>query len=446
MISKKSFLFQVLCFLLLGAVLHAQKLDRRASWQAKISGPSSEQIGAVIQSITENSPLEKAGLRPQDRILKIDEVLISSDEVWTEMSYGIRAGSPIKLEVLRGGQLIRSSVLLPAIKKEQHAGIETLYEAVTSVYGLSQRTIITKPKRPGRQAAIILIGGLSCSSIENYPGRNSNWAKVLRDLVEKSDMVVMRVEKPGVGDSEGDCSRSDFRTDVAGFKAAISALKSKPYVDPDRIIVYGSSMGSALAPLLANEFNLAGVISDGTFFKTWYEHMLEIERRILQFKGLSETEIVRQMNRYYIPLYYGMLIQKKTYQQVVDEYPALSEYNYHAPGHMYGRPVAYYQQLQDFDLAGAWEKVKVPVRIMRGTNDWIMSSFDNKMIIEVLKRNGHQDHVLYEYPGLDHWNTIHQTAKDSFEGNPGKWEENISMQIVNWAREIAGLSTIPVQN
>jgi hypothetical protein len=155
--------------------------------------------------------------------------------------------------------------------------------------------------------------------------------------------------------------------------------------------------------------------------------------------GDSETEIVEKMNNYYIPLYYGMLIQKKTYQEVVDEYPALKKYNYHSAQHMYGRPVEYYQQLQDLNLASEWGKIKAPVRIMRGTNDWIMSSFDNKMIIDVLKKNDHKDYVLYEYQGLDHWNTIHKTAKDSFEGKPGKGEDNISMQIVNWARELVGL-------
>ena len=141
-----------------------------------------------------------------------------------------------------------------------------------------------------------------------------------------------------------------------------------------------------------------------------------------------------------------MLIQKKTYKQIVDEYPALAEYNYHSPRHMYGRPVEYYQQLQDYNLAGEWEKIKVPVRIMRGTNDWIMSSFDNKMIVDVLERNGHQDHLLYEYPGLDHWNTIHKTPQDSYEGKEGVWEDNISIQIVNWAREMVGLKPIPVPN
>ncbi|MGB5817850.1 MAG: PDZ domain-containing protein [Saonia sp.] len=421
------------------SMLNAQDLGRRATWQAEISGPNIGSTGAIIKSIEKESPLLKAGLKVDDIIIRVDNVFIANDEVWTDVVYGKRANKAVSIEAIREGKLIKTNVQLNAIEKETHAGIDTFYEEVTSTYGITQRVIITKPKKTGKQPAVILIGGLSCSSIETYPGRRGNWVQVIRDLVEKSDMVVMRIEKPGVGDSDGNCSESDFLMDIAGFKAAIRSLKSKPYVDPNKIVVYGSSMGSALAPLLANEFNLAGIISDGVFFKTWFEHMLEIERRILRFKGNSETDIVKKMNSYYIPLYYGMLIQKKTYRQVINEYPALAEYNYHSPEHMYGRPVSYYHQLQDFDLAGEWEKIKIPVRIMRGTNDWIMSSFDNKIILDVLKRNGHQDHVLFEYPGLDHWNTIHNTAKDSFEGKDGRWEDNISMQIVNWAREMVGL-------
>jgi pimeloyl-ACP methyl ester carboxylesterase len=426
-------------FILLINISNAQLLKRRATWQAKISSPKNNEPGAKIISIEKNSPIEKIGLLPNDLILKVDNILIKNDETWTEITYGIRSSKPITIQALRDTELIEFNLKLNPIPKETHKDLDTYYEEVTSVYGITQRIIITKPKKTGKQPAIVLIGGLSCSSIEVYPGRSSNWAKVIQGLVEKTNMVVMRIEKPGVGDSEGDCSKSDFLTDLAGYRAAIKLLKSKPYIDTSKIVVYGSSMGSALAPLLANEFNFAGVISDGTFFKTWFEHMLEIERRIRQMSGDSETEIVEKMNNYYIPLYYGMLIQKKTYQEVVDEYPALKKYNYHSAQHMYGRPVEYYQQLQDLNLASEWGKIKAPVRIMRGTNDWIMSSFDNKMIIDVLKKNDHKDYVLYEYQGLDHWNTIHKTAKDSFEGKPGKWEDNISMQIVNWARELVGL-------
>ncbi|UII77883.1 alpha/beta fold hydrolase [Flagellimonas sp. HMM57] len=416
--------------------IQSQVLERRASWEADISGPK-ESPGAEIISINENSPLAKAGFLVKDLLVEVDGIVLTDENIWSDISYGLRANKKTKIKAVRNTKVIEAEVFFHPLGREKHTDLDTFYEEITSSYGITQRTIITKPKKSGKQPAVILISGLSCSSIETYKGRRgNNWGQTIKDLVEKSGMVVMRVEKPGVGDSEGDCSTSDFLMDLEGYRAAIKNLKSKSYVDPSRIVVYGSSMGSALAPLLANEFNLAGVISDGTFFKTWYEHMLEIERRILSFKGNTESQIVEKMNNYYIPLYHGMLIKKQSYQEVINDYPALAEYNYHSPEHMYGRSMAYYQQLQDFDLAGEWEKITVPVRILRGTNDWIMSEFDNKMIIEVLERNGHKDHILYEYPDLDHWNTIHKSPKDSFEGKPGKWDEGTINLIIKWAQEI----------
>ena len=417
----------------------AQILERRANWQAKFQSPESNSPGALIISLEKNSPLEKAGLLANDVIIRVNNELVKDDETWVDITYGIRANKPIDIQALREHKMIQIQAYLDPIPKESHENIDTLYEEVTSIYGITQRLIITKPRKQGKQPALILIGGLSCSSTEIDSEISSNWQKVLNDLVEKTGIVMLRIEKPGIGDSQGNCSESDFLTDLAGYRAAIRYLKSKSYVDTSKIIVFGSSMGSALAPLLANEFDLAGVISDGTFFKTWFEHMLEIERRIRQMSGDTESEIVKKMNNYYIPMYYGMLIEKKTFKEIEEAYPALKDYNYHSARHMYGRPVEYYQQLQDFDLAGEWEKIKVPVRIMRGTNDWIMSSFDNKMIIDVLKKNGHQDHLLYEYPGLDHWNTIHKSAKASFEGEAGRWENNISLYIVDWVKELANM-------
>ncbi|MEO9512284.1 MAG: alpha/beta hydrolase [Flavobacteriaceae bacterium] len=439
---KFRFQFLFIAFVLSASqsTLSAQLLGRRSTWEAKISTPQPNTPGAKIISISKNSPLEKAGLQPSDIIIEVDNTFIANGEVWSDVSYGLRAEKQTKIRAIRNSKIIDVLVEFNPLEKEVHQELDTYYEEVTSVYGITQRTIITRPKKKGKQPAIVLIGGLSCSSIETYSGRRgTNWGQTIKDLVEKSGMVVMRIEKPGVGDSAGNCSESDFLMDLEGYRAAIKDLKSKNYVDTSKIIVYGSSMGSALAPLFANEFELAGVISDGTFFKTWYEHMLEIERRILQFQGNTESQIVEKINNYYIPLYHGMLIQKKTYQEVVNEYPALAEYNYHSAAHMYGRPVQYYQQLQDFDLAGQWEQVKVPVRIMRGTHDWIMSSFDNKMIIDVLERNGHEDHLLHEYPGLDHWNTIHENPKDSFEGNGGHWDEGTINLIIGWAQEMTGL-------
>ncbi len=416
--------------------VYAQDLERRASWNAKFSLVANSP-GAMITTLDEASPLATAGIEEGDIFLKVDGRLIKSYEDWDAITYGIRANRITRIQYRRNDYVRILDVRLNEIGKEVHDALETSYETVTSDYGVRQRTIITRPvEAEGKLPAIILIQGLSCSTIENYEGRVGNWPRHINDLVEKSGMVVMRVDKPGVGDSEGDCSATDFLTELAGYEAAIRSLLSKSYVDTSRIVVYGASMGSALAPLLANRFDLAGVISDGTFFKTWFEHMLEIERRIRQMSGDNESTIVKKLNQAYIPLYYGMLIDGKSYEEVINEHPALAEYNYHGAQHMYGRPMEYYQQLQQMDLAGEWERIQVPVRILYGSNDWIMSEYDNQMIMDVLDRNGHMDHELLIYTGLDHWNTIHETESDSFHGKPGKWDPKVPEIIVDWAKEI----------
>lgn len=435
-----------LLFLTLTTFTYAQDLARRAKWEASISKVK-DSPGAKINAIVSGSPLEKAGLQIGDIILKVDDRPILISEDISSATYAIRAFRPTKLVVRRGSQVFMKSVKLNSLPLEVHAGIETDYTHITSDYGIKHRAIITKPNNNiKKHPAIFFVQGLSCSTLETFTERSNNWGKMIKTIVEHSGMVVMRVDKPGVGDSEGDCAEGDFEMDLAGYRTGLRKLKSLDYVDTTKIIVYGSSMGSAQAPLLANEFNLAGVISDGTFFKTWFEHMLEIERRIRQMQGDDQSTIVKKMNTIYVPLYYKMLIEKKSYKEIVEEDPYLAEYNYHSPNHMYGRPMAYYHQLQDYDLAGEWSKLKVPVRIMRGTNDWIMSDFDNDMIIAELERSGHQDHELIRYKNLDHWNTIHESPEDSFNFKQGKWDAKIAEIVINWARQIAGLDEIDLKD
>ncbi len=412
-----------------------EELARRAQWQARFQ--LGDTPGAVIRTLEAGTPLYQAGLRVGDQLLSVDGAIIDTHPTWNDITDALTAGAPRHLQVRRGQKIHSFDVTFPPAEKESYPNIEVHYDQITSDYNIKQRVIITKPvNTDGLQPAIFVLQGLSCSSIEYLPGRRSNYIRSLRTLVEKSGMVVMRTEKPGLGDSEGNCSQTDFATEINGYEVALQKLKALPYVDPNRILVYGNSMGSALAPYLANKFNLNAVISDGTFYRSWFEHMLEIERRIKAMQGLDETTINKLINQAYIPLYYGMLIEKKSYAEVITENPLLAEHNYHGAKHMYGRPMSFYHQFQDFDFAGNWQKLEVPVRIRWGTNDWIMSEYDNDMIMEVLTKAGHKDAELYKYPNLDHWSTIHQSTADSFSGKEGVWDDNISDQLIKWAKDI----------
>ncbi|BDX08592.1 hypothetical protein [Planctobacterium marinum] len=424
-----------LSFLMTSQAIQAMDGEpRRAKWHATFK--TVQPVGREIVTIEPQSVLQTAGVLPGDVLLAVDDEVIRNGDQWWDIIYGLRADTGTKLTLRRGTTVVTKTVVFEAVAKEEYDNLTTEYGTIVSDYNLRQRTIMTYPEKGQPQPAIFVVGGLSCSSIEYTPGRQSNFIRSLQYLVRNSDMLVMRVEKPGVGDSEGRCSETDFNTELNGYEVALQTLMADERVDRNRIIVYGSSMGSALAPYLVNKYQLNGAISDGTFFRSWFEHMLEIERRILTMKGDDQATVNDKINRAYIPLYYGMLVEKKSYQQVIEQNPLLAEYNYHSPAHMYGRPVSFYHQMQDFNFAGEWGKLKAPVRIRYGLNDWIMSEYDIDMIEQVLIANQHPDFEVIKVPGLDHWDTFHATALDSFQGKPGKWQESLPQQLVDWAQTL----------
>jgi pimeloyl-ACP methyl ester carboxylesterase len=417
--------------------LYATELPRRASWQAQFKSFEQQSPGMVIKSIEDNAALAKVGIQANDRIIKVNNKPIWSIQDWHDITDALTSDVPHQIEIQRDFKIKTFQVVFAPMPSEEHPNIETIYGQVTSDFGLTQRIIITKPKTQlKRLPAMIILQGLSCSSIEVRKNRMTPFTRLLNELVEHSNRVVLRVEKPGMGDSSGNCSETDFLTELNGYETALKYFLTLPYVDDEQVVVYGNSMGSALAPYFANKFQLAGVISDGTYVKTWFEHMLEIERRILNFKGFDESTVNNKMNEAYIPLYYGMLIQKKSYQDVINDYPALARDNYHDNEHMYGRPMTFYHQLQNFDVSGQWQQLKVPARIRWGTNDWIMSEYDNDMIVQILEAANHSDFELYKHPGLDHWQTIHTTALNSFKGEKGHWDEAISQVILDWLKKM----------
>ena len=422
-------------FIVIANTVLALEQDRRARWHAGFKG--AEPMGREVTRLDAGSALMAAGIEKGDVILAVNDEVIRDGNHWWDLTYSLRAGKNYVLKIKRGGKVSDIPVMFNPAPLESYEDITVEYGFITSDYGIRQRTIVTLPENArSKLPGIFVVGGLSCSSIEYLPGRKSNFVRSLQDLVQQSGMLVMRIEKPGVGDSEGRCSETDFTTELNGYEVALQTLLADPRIDKTKVIVYGSSMGSALAPYLANKYQLNGIISDGTFYRSWFEHMLEIERRIQTMNGHDQMEVNKRINQAYIPLYYGMLIEKKSYQQVVTENPLLGQYNYHSPEHMYGRPMAFYHQMQDFNFAGEWAKLTAAARLRWGTFDWIMSEYDIDMIARVFEANGHKDFVIHKYPNLDHWYTLHQSELDSYQGKPGKWDDNISQQIIDWAKQL----------
>ena len=164
-------------------------------------------------------------------------------------------------------------------RDETYPGIVVRYAAIRDSAGHRLRLISTYPQAEHtRYPTIFVVGWLSCDTVEAPPGTTDATQRVLRAMATLPGFASVRLEKAGVGDSEGDCAKTDFAAELAAYQQAFRTLKNYPFVDANRIFILGISNG-------------------GGWIKTWYEHMLEIERRRLTLGGYTPAEVNTLMKR-----------------------------------------------------------------------------------------------------------------------------------------------------
>ncbi len=265
-----------------------QDLKRHGLWHA---GLHFANPGIEVRSVTAEKAAARAGLLPGDLILKINGQGISSEVDYQKIRRSLRAGVPAQLLVRRGQELLETSIDLDPYPMENPPGLDTRYGTLTADHGDRLRTIITQPEgATGKRPAILFIQWLSCDAPEQYWRFRDGWAAMAQEI-SKAGYLFLRVTKPGVGDSEGpDCADYGFDYELETYRSALRYLRSLPEVDTSRIFLFGGSMGGSMAPIIAQSENLKGIIVSGCYVKTWYEHILEIERRISTLSGDSPAE------------------------------------------------------------------------------------------------------------------------------------------------------------
>jgi pimeloyl-ACP methyl ester carboxylesterase len=306
--------------------------------------------------------------------------------------------------------------------------------AVRDSRGQRLRALITIPDTSGKLPAIFVAGWLSCDSVELPSGARDGVSRLLRQLITESGAIVARTDKPGVGDSEGKCAETDFDTELSGYRAAFRALRTHPRVDPARIVIVGISNGGGFSPLIAEGGAVARFVSIGGWSKTWFEHMIEHERRRLALVGRSRAMLSSEM-KLLSEFHAAYLLERRTPAEIIRQKPALKTVWYDEPEHQYGRPAAYYHQLQALDLGAAWSKVAAPTLVVWGEYDWIMSREDQTLIVDSVNANAPGKARLLTVPGMDHSFSTHPTAKSAYERmGAGEYPQAAAAEIVAFIR------------
>jgi pimeloyl-ACP methyl ester carboxylesterase len=319
-------------------------------------------------------------------------------------------------------------VLCPAIaftqEREKFQNSEVIYDWVSDNQGHQLRMFVTRPKAvTGRVPIIFFVGWLSCDSVEYPKGETDGFGAIFWRLIEQSGYATMRMDKPGVGESKGDCSQTDFLTELSGYQAAFLSIQKYDFVDPARIFVVGLSNGGGTSVLIPGKRPVRGYIAASSWGRTWYEHMLELERGRLTQAGKSPGEVHQQI-QVFSEFYDLYLNQHMTPGEVIQKHPQWKSLWYDEPSGQYGRPASFYQQLQSVNLGEAWDKVTVPVLVVHGTADTVMSAADSKAIPDIVN-HGHPGLARYvEVKDADHLLSVHD-----------KLEDSVARLMLEWLRE-----------
>jgi pimeloyl-ACP methyl ester carboxylesterase len=333
--------------------------------------------------------------------------------------------------------------------RESYPSVEVIYDSVTTPRGEGLRTIITKPREPkGKLPVIFVAGWLSCDSVEAPANTKDATGIVFQGLAQLPGFSLFRVDKQGVGDSEGDCTENDFESELAGYRAAFRALKNYDFIDTNQVYILGISNGGGFAPFVpetdAEKAQVRGYVAVGGWVKTWFEHMLEIERHRFALMGKSPGEVTDRMKRA-VGLYYDWLIRNKSVAQIVKENPSLAELwpEEKDLAHLYGRPLAFYQQLQNLNLAAAWSHVKVPTLVLHGQFDWIMGREDSELIAQYVNANRAGAARFVEVPEMGHTFQHYMSFADAFRGKEAPFDPKVARLLTDWFKQQRGARAEP---
>jgi uncharacterized protein len=382
--------------------------------------------GVLLESVFAGQSAERGGLRSGDIVVTINGQAIDGTPALLAQLRGRRVGEVLEIGFLRDGERRQARVTLHELPRESYSDIEVIYDEL-EVGGARRRTILTRPReQEGARPAVLMVGGIGCYSIDVPLGEPQAYVRILNELTRRG-YVTMRVEKSGMGDSEGPpCAEQSLLEELAGYVAAARAMPGYPFIDGRQIFLFGHSIGGIHAPLVeaavAAETPLAGVIAMATVGTSWFAYEMENSRRQAPLWGTpaEEAEAALRISGYCLA---AVTVGRRTPAEVVAERPDCAD-SMQFPAHY-----SYRRQLVELDLPGSWRKVRAPVLLIYGMSDFLTSAAEHHYIAGLLssERTGQATVVLIEE--MDHYFRRVPSYAESLRASRGEVQAEFDTRI-----------------
>lgn len=394
--------------------------------------------GVLVQSTFSGATGAKAGLQAGDVLLAVNGQAVSAANVVSTVS-ALPVGRTISLKVVRGGAPLQlSAVLAERPRDPGNDRYEVIYSDVVS-NGHRMRTIITKPRSPGKHPSLMFIQGFAGISYDYFldapVGDGLRLDAPILAAFANRGFVTMRVEKPGVGDSEGGpFADVDFITELDIYRQALKQLKGLNDVDADNVFIFGHSMGGAFGPMIACEIPVKGMAMYGIEARTFHEYLLDTLRYQALLGGASYADIddgVRKSSR----VFEYAFQDKLTPEEIKKAHPDLSAtVDEDFPGGLFNaKTSAYWSQLENINLASYWTKCNTHVLVVHGASDFVSYEVDHRLVADIVNKTHPGWGTFATAPSSDHLFSNWKTEAESLSHWPkGDYNPAFERMMEEW--------------
>ena len=400
--------------------------------------------GVKIVHIFPDSSGWRSGLKVGDRVLAIGDTQVTAVADFLSAMKRYRTGDRLPCRVVRDDKESVIQLELTEWPREKSGDLDVLYDSVAAKEA-TLRCIITKPKtaRPGAKVpAVLYIQGIDCSSVE-APFASPDPTRQLVYELTRSGFAVMRCEKRGVGDSTGTpCTQLGLHEEVADFVSALKMLKAYDFVDSRKIFLFGHSAGGWVAPLAAAQEPVQGIIVYGTVVRPFAEYLVENRRRNQRLRSRRDPAELEGELRLLARFLHQVLTEKRDVDAVLKETPAFAQaakvvfpetrdlaYNV--------RPLRYFQEINDRNMAQVWADLGVPVLALVGEFELRTAAFDHEYLAEIVNARHPGRGTWKRLPRMDHGFTLHTSLADSARNEfKGPFGNQVVLESAEWLRKV----------
>ncbi|MEM6991088.1 MAG: alpha/beta fold hydrolase [Myxococcota bacterium] len=319
----------------------------------------------VVRGVWPGSAAEALGIRSGDRIVSVDG---GPPDAASIVPANARAGETLTLALTPGGgsaELRTVTLPLDPWPSERTPDATTAYDHVV-VDGARLRSIATIPGG-GVGSVVLLLPGITAPPIDHAPDVDDPMRRLVVALAA-AGIATLRVERRGVGDSEGDAAGATFESELGGYTAALTAFTERHAADRARRFLFGHSLGGVQAPLIAARTPIAGIVAYGTTGLPWTEAWVASVERQVRVLGLA-----------------GMAAAQTKRRSHGDDEAT------------FGRSRGFVDGLRDVDVTPSWSQFAGRTLLLHGEHDVVTTLDEQRRIAQCCVAA-----TVESMPGLDH--------------------------------------------